>query len=68
MISFVDAKYLKHAGAQIDVKVTIRTIDGVTMIYMRDLAFTNFQSALRYLRRIAEEEMVRIPSPEMELA
>ncbi len=57
MITFTDAKYLKHSGNEIDVKVTIRIIDGFPTIYIRDHELSDFKQALRLLQRIALEEL-----------
>ncbi len=53
----IKAHYLKHAGSQIDVKVSIRMIDDQMVIYIRDSEFYSFESALKYLQAIASHEM-----------
>lgn len=58
MITFTNAKYLKHAGDQMDVKVTIRQVEGQTAIFIRDFEFFSFEDALKCLQRIGTEEMV----------
>lgn len=59
MIRTPEAKYLKHAGNEMDVKVTIRIVDGFPMIYIRDYEFFGFQQALKCLQRIAADEVIR---------
>ncbi len=59
MISYIDGKYLKHAGDQMDVKVSIRQVGEDVAICIRDQEFFSFQSALMCLQRIANEEMPR---------
>lgn len=58
MIGYIQAKYLKHVGNEIDVKVTIRKVDGDVVIYIRDSEFFSFQSALKYLQQIVTNELI----------
>lgn len=56
-ISYVQAKYLKHAGKQIQVKVCFeRTDDGIE-IHIRDSVLYSFNKAIQRLRHIAEDEL-----------
>lgn len=59
-MNYSNAVYLKHAGNTLDVKVSIRKVDGVYHIYMRDFEFFSFQSALQYLRHISETELAPV--------
>lgn len=56
-MKYFQAKYLKAAGNKIDVKVSIRIVKGVKMIYIRDFEFSDFHSAVKYLQYIAENEL-----------
>lgn len=49
-ISYVQAKYLKHAGDTIDAKVSIHDRDGIVCIHIRDFEFETFDAALRFLQ------------------
>lgn len=56
-ISYVEARYLKHAGKKIQVKVCFaRTDDGIE-IHIRDSVLYSFAQALQRLRHIAEDEL-----------
>jgi len=59
-MTYQDAVYLKHAGETLDVKVTIKNIIGIPLIYMRDFEFNSFKKALNFLRYVSETEMVHI--------
>lgn len=54
-ITFAQAKYLKHAGNQIDVKVTAHTRDGIVCLHIRDFEFETFEGALRFLQEASRE-------------
>lgn len=56
------ARYLKHSGNLIDVKVTIRIVDNEPVIYIRDSEIRSFSQAIGYLQRIVESEMVNYQS------
>lgn len=57
-LTYPQAKYLKHAGSELDVKVTLKpTKEGEVEIYMRDFVFCTFQSALHFLRHVASTEI-----------
>lgn len=66
-ISYNDAKYLKHSGRLIDVKVSIAIIDRVVYIHIRDYEFVDFKSALQCLQRIANEELISAPKDKTDL-
>lgn len=61
MINTIQARYLKHEGENLDVKVSIREVAGHAMIYIRDFEFADFNSALRCLQRIGEQERPHWP-------
>lgn len=52
----IQYRMLKHWGKKICVKVSSQVVDGVQYIYIRDLEFVDFHSALNYLRVIADTE------------
>lgn len=56
-ISYREAKYLKHCGRLMDVKVTIRPFYGQTSIFIRDYMFSTFEQSLRCLQHIATTEL-----------
>lgn len=58
MSLYQNIKYLKHSGKMINVKVSIEIVDNNLMIYIRDLAFTDYKKALEYLRYISDTECV----------
>lgn len=57
-LSISQARYLKHSGKEIDVKVTIKIRAGSPVIYIRDFEFFTFHKALLFLRHIVETELV----------
>jgi len=57
-MNYIEARYLKHCGKKIQVKVSIQTIDGRLEIHIRDSVFYDFRKAMHYLRFIAETELV----------
>lgn len=59
-MTYTEAKYLKHAGDVINVKVTIKIVDKQPAIYIRDLEIYSFKQALEYLRHIADTELSRV--------
>lgn len=62
-LKYVEAMYLKSAGKNVDVKVTLRpTEDGFVNIYMRDFEFNNFQAALQFLRHVGSTEIYGVAS------
>lgn len=65
-ITYVQAKYLKHAGDLIDAKVSLHERDGITCIHIRDYEFETFEPALRFLqedsRGIAHKSQEEKPS------
>lgn len=56
-LTFAQAKYLKHAGSLVDVKVTLRPTDDGVEIYIRDFVFYSFQSVIRFLQHVAQTEI-----------
>lgn len=66
MITYPEAKYLKAMGANIDVKVTIKTVANYPVIYIRDAEHFTFRGALHHIQQIAENEMA--PQPETDEA
>lgn len=61
----IEARYLKHSGDLIDVKVSIKIVGNDVVIYIRDSEFIDFKKALAYLRHIAENEIVPEKSLDM---
>ncbi len=58
-ITLPEAIYLKHVGADNDVKITIRIINEFPVIYIRDLEVRTFGRALVHLQHIVENEIAR---------
>lgn len=58
-MNYREARYLKHMGQLIDVKVTIKIRDKQPVIYIRDLELYSFTQARMYLQSIAETELVK---------
>lgn len=56
-MNYIEAKYLKHCGANIDVKVSFRIIDGEMVVCMRDFEFKDFSKALNYLQFVQKNEI-----------
>lgn len=65
MINYAETKYLKHEASLIDIKVTIRTLNGEPRIFIRDSEFTDTKKAMAYVRRIAEKELAPIIEEEV---
>jgi hypothetical protein len=68
VINFIEAKYLKHVGNQMDVKVSIAYVDGNITLNIRDREFTDAAKVRAYLRRIGEEELAGVKSLDQEAA
>lgn len=49
-ITYAEAKYLKHAGKIIDIKVSVHVISNVPTICIMDFEFISFQKVLAFLR------------------
>lgn len=47
-ISYMKAKYLKHAGKLVDIKVSFA--HDFKLIFMRNFVFSSFESALHFIR------------------
>ena len=56
MSTYMDSVYLKHSGRQLDVKVSIKKVEGKLRIHIRDMELSDHKKALAYLRYIAETE------------
>ena len=56
---YLDVKYLKHCGDQMDVKVSVSTLNDEVRIFIHDFEFTDTGAALKYLQRFAEEQRSR---------
>jgi hypothetical protein len=54
MITYLEAKYLKHSGEQIDTKVTICTLNGEVRLHIGDFEFDDFNKARKHLQHIGE--------------
>ena len=66
-MKYFEAKYLKHVGETLDVKITIKIIDKDVLICIRDYEFSSTDSAMKYLRAIADNEMMSYTEEEIEL-
>lgn len=56
-ITTPNVRYLKHAGQEIDVKVTFKIVNGEPVLYIRDGEFFTFEHALTFLKHIVETEI-----------
>jgi len=60
-ISYLEARILKTAGQNIDVKVTVKiTPEKDIVVYMRDSVFYNYRTAAHYIRHITETELAPV--------
>lgn len=57
-MNYIEARHLKHSGSLIDIKVSIKCVDGQAIICIRDYEFNDYKQALKYLRYITEIEIV----------
>jgi len=61
-MNYIQAKYLKSAGKNIDVKVSVRPVgqsdNRLVAAYIRDMEFFSFNKALTYLQHITQNEVI----------
>lgn len=56
-MNYIEAKYLKHVGEQVNAKVTLEIKGTEVEIWIRDYVFHDFKKALNYLKIIALTEL-----------
>jgi len=67
-ITFAEAKYLKHAGKIIDIKVSLHIINDIPTICVMDYEFQSFRKVLAFLRWASSSIVDPMDLEEMEVA
>ena len=57
-ITYTEAKYLKHEGSVMDIKVTICTLNGEVKLNIGDFEYFEFRPALRHLQQLGEQRFL----------